>query len=241
MVNSKKNSKNSSKKCSKGQILREGYTTKTKKKVPPSCITAQSATGKKSSLEVKKYLEKKEKMHKAAMKRFSKEVPQKCPPGQILREGFKKESYKSHSKKGKVINVTGSWTKPECIPSVTGKSSKGPKLITIIEKDVLGKYGYSNVKTLSKGERYTALRNALKVIKPLSVYRRIIALSTLNKNKDSELYEILKSDANWIKTQDIYIKDRSSSKNLSKKTYKNPSKINSKKPSKNPSKKTSKK
>ncbi len=230
--NLKKNSKNLSKKCSKGQILREGYTTKTNKKVPASCITAQSATGKKSSLEVKKYLEKKEKMHKAAMKRFSKEVPKKCPPGQILREGFKKESYKSHSKKGKEINVIGSWTKPECIPSVTGKSTKGPKLITIIEKDVLGKYGYLNIKNLSKGDRHAALRNALKVIKPLSVYRRIIALSTLNKNKDSELYEILKSDADWIKTQNIYIKDRNSSKKSSKKNSKYPSKKSSKKTSK---------
>jgi hypothetical protein len=217
MVNSKKNSKNSSKKCSKGQILREGYTTKTNKKVPSSCITAQSATGKKTSIEVKKYLKKKEKMHTAAMKRFSKEVPKKCPPGQILREGFKKESYKSHSKKGKEINVSGSWTKPECIPSVTGKSTKGPKLITIMEKDVLGKYGYSNVKTLSKGERHSALRNALKSIKPLSVYRRIVALSTLNKNKDQELYDILKSDADWIKTQDVYIKAKNPSKKNSKK------------------------
>ena len=52
------NLKKNSKKCSKGQILREGYTTKTNKKVPSSCITAQSATGKKTSLEVKKYLEK---------------------------------------------------------------------------------------------------------------------------------------------------------------------------------------
>ncbi len=56
MVNSKKNSKNSSKKCSKGQILREGYTTKTNKKVPSSCITAQSATGKKLQLKLKNIL-----------------------------------------------------------------------------------------------------------------------------------------------------------------------------------------
>jgi len=151
-------------------------------------------------------------MHKTAMKKFSNEVPKKCPPGQILREGFKKGSYKSHSKKGKEINISGSWTKPECIPSVTGKSTKGPKLITIIEKDVLGKYGYLNVKTLSKGKRYSALRNAIKSIKPLSVYRRIVALSTLNKNKDQELYDILKNDADWIKTQDVYIKAKSPSK-----------------------------
>jgi hypothetical protein len=214
------NSKKLSKKCSKGQILREGYTTKTNKKVPSSCITAQSATGKKTSLEVKKYLKKKEKIHKAAMKRFSKEVPKKCPPGHILREGYKKKSYKSHSKKGKEINVAGSWTKPECIPSVTGKSKKGSKLITIIDKDVLSKFGYFNIKTLSKGERHAALRKALKEIKPLSVYRRLVALSTLNKNRDIELYEILRSDADWIKTQDAYIKGKSTSKKDSKKSSK---------------------
>jgi len=218
------NSKKSSKKCSKGQILREGYTTKTNKKVSPSCITAQSATGKKTSLEVKKYLKKKEKIHKAAMKRFSKEVPKKCPPGHILREGYKKESYKSHSKKGKEINVAGSWTKPECILSITGKSKKGSKLITIIDKDVLGKYGYLNIKTISKGERYAALRKALKEIKALSVYRRLVALSTLNKNRDVELYEILKSDADWIKTQDVYIKAKSTTKKDSKKSSKKSSK-----------------
>ena len=180
MTNSKKNSsKKISKKCSKGKILRNGYTTKKGSKVPSSCITAQSDSGKKTSLILKKYLQKKAKMHREARKRFSKEVPKKCSKGEILKEGYKKNSYKSHSKTGKNIKVSGSWTKPACIKSVTGKSKKGSKLITIMDKDVLGKYGYSNVKSLSKTERHSVLRDALKKIKPLSVYRRLIALATL--------------------------------------------------------------
>jgi len=250
MTNSKKNSK----KCSKGKILRDGYTTKKGSKVPSSCITAQSDSGKKTSIKLKKYLQKKAKMHREAMKRFSKEVPKKCSKGEILREGYKKNSYKSHSKTGRNIKVSGSWTKPACIKSVTGKSKKGSKLITIMDKDVLGKYGYSNVKSLSKTERHSVLRDALKKIKPLSVYRRLVALATLNKNKDEELFIILRKDADWIKTQDVYIKSKNikkiskkrdskikSSKKASKKTSKKTSKKISKKTSKKISKKTSKK
>ena len=234
MTDSKKNSK----KCSKNMILRDGYTTKKGSKVPASCITAQSDSGKKTSIKLKKYLQKKAKMHREAMKRFSKEVPKKCSKGEILREGYKKDSYKSHSKTGKNIKVSDSWTKPACIKSVTGKSKKGSKLITIMNKDVLGKYGYSNIKSLSNTERHSALRDALKKIKPLSVYRRLIALATLNKNRDEELFIILRKDADWIKTQDIYIK----SKNIKKVSKKRDSKIkSSKENSKKDSKKTSKK
>ena len=236
---SKKNSskKNSSKRCSKNMILRDGYTTKKGSKVPASCITAQSDSGMKTSIKLKKYLQKKAKMHREAMKRFSKEVPKKCSKGEILREGFKKNSYKSHSKTGRNIKVSGSWTKPACIKSVTGKSKKGSKLITIMDKDVLGKYGYSNIKSLSNTERHSAIRNALKKIKPLSVYRRLIALATLNKNKDEELFIILRKDADWIKTQDVYIK----SKNIKKISKKRDSKIKSSKKASNSSKKGSSK
>ena len=94
-----------------------------------------------------------------------------------------------------------------------------------MNKDVLGKYGYSNIKSLSKTERHSALRDALKKIKPLSVYRRLVALATLNKNKDEELFITLRSDADWIKTQDIYIK----SKNIKKVSKKRDSKIKSSK------------
>lgn len=220
--------------CNKGQIMRKGYTTKTGKIVPDSCIEAQSASGKKTSVELKRYVQKKEKMHEMARKKFSKEMPKKCPKGYILKEGYKIEPHKSHSKTGKVTNVKETWVKPTCVKSQVGKSEKGQKLITIMEKDVLAKYGYDHVKNLNKRERATALRKAISEIKPLSVYRRLIALATLNKNKDEELYKILREDADWIKTQTEYTTQKASSK-------KSKSKKASKKTSKKASKKSSKK
>ena len=204
MTDSKKNSK----KCSKNMILRDGYTTKKGSKVPASCITAQSDSGKKTSIKLKKYLQKKAKMHREAMKRFSKEVPKKCSKGEILREGYKIKSHKSHSKSGKITDVKGAWIKPTCIKSQLNRSSKSKKTIIILEKDVLEKYGYNNIKAMNKTDRHIALRKAIKDIKPLSVYRRLVALSTLNKTKDITLSTILKTDAEWIKTQIEYKKSK---------------------------------
>jgi hypothetical protein len=89
--------------------------------------------------------------------------------------------------------------------SIKKGSKKGPikkgskKVIIIIEKDVLGKYGYDNIKNISATKRHIALKKALKELKPLSVYRRLIAIATLNKNKDNELFDILRNDAEWVK------------------------------------------
>jgi len=85
-------------------------------------------------------------------------------------------------------------------------SKKGPskkKVIIIIEKDVLGKYGYDDIKNISANKRHSALKKALKELKPLSVYRRLIAIATLNKNKDSVLFNILREDADWVKKQEM--------------------------------------
>lgn len=243
---SKKVSKGGSKTCPKGQIMREGYTTKTGKTVAPGCITAQSNSGEKTTTKVREYLKRQEAMHELARQKFPKAASKKCPKGYIMREGYKRASYKSHSKTGKKTSVKASWTAPSCIKSVVGKSEKGSKLITIIDKDVLGKYGYNNITVMTKTDRHTALRKAIKANKPLSIYRRIIAIATLNKNKDKKLYKVLREDADWIKTQTEYIvksasKKTSTKKTAAKNTSKKTSKNVSKKPSKNVSKKTSKK
>ena len=194
-------------KCPSGQIMRKGYTTKSGKHVSSDCIIAQSDTGKKTSKILAKYLSKKSKMHELMREKFPKAASKKCSKGYIKREGYRKKSFKSHSKKGKVISVKGYDVAPGCIKSVTGKSSKGKSLITIMDKDVLGKFGYRDVKNTSQTVRHDSLRKALKMIKPLSVYRRIIALATLNKD-DKKLYNLLRADAAWIKEQDIYVKSR---------------------------------
>jgi hypothetical protein len=107
----------------------------------------------------------------------------------------------------------------------------------------LSKYGYENIKSLSAKERKTALKNAIRDIKPLSVYRRLVALSTLNKNKDTDLYKILKEDSEWIKSQVEYIIQQATNSKKSSKKSSKPSKKSSKtsKTSKKSSKKSSNK
>jgi hypothetical protein len=83
------------------------------------------------------------------------------------------------------------------------KSSSMKKVIIIIDKDVLNKYGYENIKNISVNKRHIALKKALKELKPLSVYRRLIAIATLNKNKDNKLFNILREDADWIKEKSM--------------------------------------
>ena len=158
---------------------------------------------------LKDFLKEKEKIHNLARKKFSKESSKKCSKGYIMREGYKVKSHKSHSKNNKEINIKEYWVKPECIKSVLNRSTKGEKLITIIEKNILGKYGYHNIKELSERKRHIYLHNAIKDNKPLSIYRRVIALSTLNKNKDPKLYKRLREDADWIKVQKEYKLSRS--------------------------------
>jgi hypothetical protein len=208
------NSDDDTKKCSKGQILRKGYITKTQVKVPSSCIIAQSADGKKTSKRLSRYLKNKNRIHEKVEKLYKN--TKKCSRGQIKRVGYSKKSYKSHSKNGKIINVKGYNVAPNCINSITGKSKKGTKLITIMDKDVLGKFGYHNIKNLNQSERHSALKKAIEKINPLSVYRRIIALATLNKN-NKIINEILIKDANFIKTQEVYKKSRQES---AKKSFK---------------------
>ena len=196
--------------------MREGYTTRTGKRVGSGCITAQSNSGEKTSTKVREFLKKQEEMHELARQKFPEAASKKCQKGFIKREGYKRTSYKSYSKTGKNTLVKASWTAPSCIKSVTGKSKKGSKLITIIDKDVLGKYGYNNITSMVQTDRHRALRKAIKANKPLSIYRRIIAIATLNKNKDKKLYKVLREDAKWIKTQTEYIV-KSTSKKSSKK------------------------
>lgn len=208
--------KKNSKKCSNGKILRNSYITKTGKKVKSNCIKSQSATGKKISNILKKYIEKKESKQKQARQKFPKEANIKCKLGEIKREGYYTKSHASHSKSGKEINIKGYWVAPGCIKSVLGRSTKGTKLITIMDKDVLKHFGYTKVETMSKSSRQKALKKAIQKIKPLSIYRRIIAIATLNKNKDKKLYKILREDADWIKTQPEYIKQKASKKSSKK-------------------------
>lgn len=178
-----------SKKCSKGKIYRVGYVTKKgskKVKVKGACIRATSQSGRKTSKDVKKHFMEREKVYKKASKKFG--IP-KCKKGSIKREGYQKKS--------------GVWVKPTCIKDV-GKKGKLKRTI-YIEPNRLGKYGYDDVINMSLVARHKALQSALDSgEKPLSIMRRLVALSTLTKNTNPKTSDIFYNDANWIKRTQEY-------------------------------------
>lgn len=169
-------------KCKKGEIWRIGYSRKTSKrgsiKVRGKCIKATSQTGKKTSIIGRQILKKQKKVHEQAREKFGTPV---CRTGEIIREGYKTKK-----------NV---WVAPTCIKSDNPKQER----LFYLEPDRLAKYGYANIESKSDTSRHNILREALSHgEKPLSVKRRLIALSALNKNTKPKLSRLLRSDAEWL-------------------------------------------
>lgn len=189
MPSAKKSSKKGSKKCSKGYIHRKSYVAKRKSKkvsVKGACIKATSQSGRKTSVDVKKHFASREKIYKQARQKYGNIT---CKKGSIIREGYKKKS--------------GVWVKPTCIKDV-GKPGKQARTI-YLEKDRLKKYGYSDVVNMSQVARHRSLKKALvEGEKPLSVMRRLVALSTLSKNTNPRVSDVFSDDAEWIKSTDEY-------------------------------------
>jgi len=87
------------------------------------------------------------------------------------------------------------------------KASRGRKRsrqLFHLEKGVLGKYGYKDLKNKTDRERHASLNRALKDIKPLPLFRRVNALYVVNKNQDPGLAKKLKEDRDYIKSTTAY-------------------------------------
>jgi hypothetical protein len=79
-----------------------------------------------------------------------------------------------------------------------GASGKSTKVIGKLKGGMLTKYGYHPVE--AKTNRYKALsKGIIKGEKPLSVMRRLIAISVLTKRTLPRASRIYKSDAMWIR------------------------------------------
>ena len=183
--------------CKKGTILRVAHTRKRgskKTSVKAKCIKATSQTGKKTSVENKKYLKKRKSLQHQARAKF--ETP-KCKKGSVVREGFRRAS-----KSGKQI-----WVPPTCVKDV-GKKGKQERLF-YIEPGRLSKYGYDDIENKSEPSRHMAIRKAfVSGEKPLSVARRLNALSTLTKNTNPQLSNKFKEDSEWVKLTQEYKLER---------------------------------
>ena len=132
-----------------------------------------------------------------------------CSKGQISRSAYvrpehaRKSYVRSDGTRVKASSVKRSTVTKGCVEDL-GRPGKGVKLFEL-EKDVLKPFGYKHVKDLTKLQRQKALKRALNNgIKPLSLYRRVRALSTLNSIKDPQLAEIFKNDSDYIKTTKEY-------------------------------------
>ena len=198
-------------KCPSGRIYRQGYTRRrgnSRVTVPGNCIRATSQSRQKRSVLDRKYLAQRAKMYKTARRKFSKQTPKRCPQGRVLREGFYRQPTRRRSFKrstGTQVSastVAGAWVPPTCVPSINRQKKKR---LFVLERNVLGKYGYHNVKNLTTGERHEALDKALDDgIEPLPLLRRVNALYVLNKNQDPTLAQKFKQDVNYIRTTQEY-------------------------------------
>jgi hypothetical protein len=190
--------------CPVGKIKRNSYTKKLssgkKIRVKSNCIDAMSDSGLKTSLINKRKMKYEEKEHNIARQKFG--TP-KCKKGEIIKEGYHKKA-SSRSK--------GAWVPPTCVKakgSSKKRGSKGKKLFRL-NKGTLSQFGYKDIKKMSKQERRKSLSKAVKNMKPLSVMRKLIALSTLQKNTDKKLSKTFREDANFVKSTQEYKKQSKS-------------------------------
>jgi hypothetical protein len=131
--------------------------------------------------------------------RSSRKSP-RCSKGQIVRKGYRRRSSRSSR---------STYVSPSCITD-RGKKGHGTQLFKL-EKDVLKKYGYHDIKSLTVSERRQALRSALKDGVPaLSLFRRLNALHVLTKNTSPAISSKFKADRDFVKTTTEY-KNRKSS------------------------------
>jgi len=80
-----------------------------------------------------------------------------------------------------------------------GRPGIGPKLIPIVEKGSLTRYGYSIKK--SAEARRNAIAKAVKKYGALSVFRKLSAQVRLRKRTQTQAREIFESDADWVRSQ----------------------------------------
>lgn len=72
-------------------------------------------------------------------------------------------------------------------------------VLFILKKGTLSQFGYSMKN--SQSNRHKSLKKAIKIIKPLSIYRKLNALYVLNKNRNPHTAKLFKYDAKWLKNK----------------------------------------
>jgi hypothetical protein len=141
---------------------------------------------------------------------FTLKKSNSCPKGYILRKGYTRrfrpsvrESGFTVRRKGKIYTVRPRTNTirvpPGCIidRGLPGKGPKEGKGIGKLRKGELIKYGYQY--RLSDSLRQTALKRAIKKYGPLSVFRKLNAVSKLSVRTAPDASGIFARDRNWIR------------------------------------------
>lgn len=92
------------------------------------------------------------------------------------------------------------------------KDKSYSKKLFKLNKGTLSQFGYYDIKKMSKQERRKSLSKAVKNVKPLSVMRKLIALSILQKNTNKKLSKTFREDAKFVKTTKEYKKQSKTQK-----------------------------
>lgn len=137
-------------------------------------------------------------------------LTKRCPPGHILRAPYKRRfsastkeqgynvhrgryTYRAYPKAGSVL-VKAACIKDRGLPGKGPRSGRG---ITV-KKGELSRYGYNA--HLSEEARHAALRKAMKVYGPLSVYRKLNAVAQLTKRTAPDAHKVFKADRDWVQS-----------------------------------------
>ncbi len=129
---------------------------------------------------------KKKEQNKAANITNTKNLT--CPSGQIVRSAY----MRTNKNTGETTAVPAS-----CINN-KGQPGKANKTIVMNENRDLGRYGYSNVKSLSNANREKALKEAVKAYGYVAVIRRLGAVAALTTRTNEELSKKVRNDQHMV-------------------------------------------
>jgi hypothetical protein len=136
-------------------------------------------------------------------------LTKKCPAGYILRAPFKRKFSSTLKKSGynvrrgsktyRVYPKSGSTlVKAACIKDrgLPGKGPRSGKGIGPLKKGELSRYGYNAHK--SETERHSALKKAMEVYGPLSVYHKLDAVAKYTIRTAPDAHKVFKADRDWV-------------------------------------------
>jgi len=166
--------------CPRGEILRKSYTRRGKR-IPAACIKKVTPYPTRYS-NFQKGVLKKAHLRLRGWSLNNRGV-KRCGPGQTRRQPYVRHG------------VSG----PVRVPAACIKKGVGSDVrIGPIRHGDLTAFGYSDVGSLSKGEREAALRKAIAAHGSLSIWKKLNVLFIFNKNKSPGLSDLFREDRDWI-------------------------------------------